>query len=338
MLTPALPVIVVALFVVQPQSPAPIWMASPPQLPVITRNALPGEGWATGKSRLHGPAVVFDSWKPGRHRMTTVPAGNTVLLLAGLNVVHQPDIVVVTSPIPQLQLSAGDTLLRYAYEGEGVADFWAKGRWYRKLDGSFIKNADGSGCQSNCKARVVRTGVKTWWFHIRLPDGRSGWTDAFDSINPNWDERRLPTSAIGRMHGLFSTAKPAKAAQLLGTWVKVSEIWTERDLTGGTGPDHVYGRRRTNIPGSPVDWKVTFQKSAGHVEATSDTVWQPSGDSSDVKFESNGDFIFQKQTGGDSNYVFRCRMAAGDELVCLDIHVQGHGIEFRRVRNEPTKP
>lgn len=88
--------------------------------------------------------------------------------------------------------------------------------------------------------------------------------------------------------------------------------------------------RRTDVAGDPIDWKLTFRRSAGHIREVSHTAWQPTGDASDVQFEANGDFVFEKQTGGDSNYVFHCRATDSRDLVCLDAHTDGHGIEFRK--------
>jgi hypothetical protein len=157
----------------------------PPSLPVITKDVLPGEGWAIRTYTLHGRAVIFDTWKPHRHRLTVLEAGTLVTMLSGLSEVSKPDVIAVTSRIPELQLSPGDRLFRYTYRGEGNADLWAKGRWYRNADGGMITNADGSGCQSRCQARELEPGRKTWWFRVRLPNNLIGWTDAFDSLNPN---------------------------------------------------------------------------------------------------------------------------------------------------------
>ena len=106
-------------------------------------------------------------------------------LLSGLCEVSKPDLITVTSPIPELQLNRGDSLLRYTDYGEGNADFWVDGRWYGDADGAFITEAEGTGCQSQCKARVTEPGRKKWWFRVRLADRRVGWTDAAESLNPN---------------------------------------------------------------------------------------------------------------------------------------------------------
>jgi hypothetical protein len=157
-------------------------MPRPPSLPAIVQNILPGEGWVPGTYKLHGQAIIFDTWKSSRRRIAVLESGARIAILSGLSEVIKPDLITVTSPIPELQLNPGDNLLRYTNRGEGNADFWAGGRWYRDLDGSFVTEVDGTGCQSQCKAHVAESGRKTWWFRIRLADGRLGWTDAANSL------------------------------------------------------------------------------------------------------------------------------------------------------------
>jgi len=163
----------------------PVVMTKPPALPAIAQNVLPGEGWAAGTYRLHGPARIFDSWKRQRRQIAILKAGARFTLLSGLCEVSRPDLIVVTAAIPELQLEPGEQILRFTYLGEGNADFWAKGRWYAAGDLGFVRNADGSGCQGLCKAKEVEAGRNEWWFRVRLSDGRVGWTDAADSVNPN---------------------------------------------------------------------------------------------------------------------------------------------------------
>src|SRR5205823_2608066 len=70
-------------------------MARPPELPVVTRNVLPGEGWVQGPVKLSHSIVIYDSWRVGRQRIAAVRAGTTVTLLGGLNIVYKPDEIVV---------------------------------------------------------------------------------------------------------------------------------------------------------------------------------------------------------------------------------------------------
>ncbi len=102
-----------------------------------------------------------------------------VEVLEDLIVVEAPDVVWVTNSIEPMNLKEGDKILRYARLGEGWADFWVEGCWYKDADGGFITEPDGGGCGgSNCSAKVTKMGRQTWWFRIKRPDGKSGWTQS----------------------------------------------------------------------------------------------------------------------------------------------------------------
>jgi len=163
-----------------------IEMAQPPALPLIVENILPGEGWVPGTWKAKGSALIYNAWTHGRHRMTVLHRGERFTLLSGLCVVNRPDVITVTATIPRMRLNPGDSFLRYMHRGEGWADFWAKGRWYSDFDGSFVTNANGTGCRHSYKARETKPGRRAWWLNVRLSDGRAGWTDALDNLNPNW--------------------------------------------------------------------------------------------------------------------------------------------------------
>lgn len=149
--------------------------ANPPKLPAVR---------ASG--RIVSPATrlkvlqlagIADSWKPTRREIGSVPEGTMVEVLEDVIVVDAPDIVRVTGPITRLKLKEGDTILRYARLGEGWADLWADGCWYKEADGGFITEPDGGGCGgSSCSARVTKLGRQAWWFRIKLPSGKVGWT------------------------------------------------------------------------------------------------------------------------------------------------------------------
>ena len=100
-------------------------------------------------------------------------------MLEDVIVVDAPDIVRVTEPIAPLKLKEGDTILRYSRLGEGSADLWAEGCWYEDADAGFITEPDGGGCGgSSCSAKVTKMGRQTWWFRIKLPNGKVGWTQS----------------------------------------------------------------------------------------------------------------------------------------------------------------
>jgi hypothetical protein len=150
---------------------------NPPKLPVLRASGRwKGSGGQLKALQLAG---IADSWKDTRREIGSVRAGTTVEVLEDVIVVDAPDIVRVTQPIAELNLKEGDTILRYARLGEGWADLWIEGCWFEGADGGFITEPDGGGCGgSSCAARVTKMGKQTWWFRIKLPSGKTGWTQS----------------------------------------------------------------------------------------------------------------------------------------------------------------
>ena len=148
-------------------------VSNPPKLP-LTR----ASGRVSGNSlQVVQLAGVADTWKPTRREIGSVRAGTMVEVLEDLIVVEAPDIVWVSRPIEEMKLHEGDTILRYARLGEGWADLWANGCWYKQANADFIVEPDGAGCGGDrCSAKVTKMGSQMWWFHIKLPNGKTGWT------------------------------------------------------------------------------------------------------------------------------------------------------------------
>jgi hypothetical protein len=120
---------------------------------------------------------IADTWKSTRREIGSVAAGTMVEVLEDLIVVDAPDIVWVSGRVAEMNVKEGDTILRYARLGEGAADLWSAGCWYNEADASFIVEPDGAGCSlSDCPAKVTKMGRQMWWFRIRLPGGKTGWT------------------------------------------------------------------------------------------------------------------------------------------------------------------
>jgi hypothetical protein len=145
-------------------------MPKPPTLPQTSE-----ENWTVKRFKLDHSAVIYDTWAANRKKIVNAPRGAVVRGLGKLSVVYEPDIVTITAAMPRIGLNVGDTILRYTYEGEGVADFWIKGRWYKEFDGTFITEPDTNGCSKNCSGKVTKVGRKEEWSHVRSQDGRVGW-------------------------------------------------------------------------------------------------------------------------------------------------------------------
>lgn len=188
----------------------------------------------------------------------------------------------------------------------------------------------------------------------RLEITRIGNTNSYHHVTVVYFRPSCEDSAMTRMRVLFDAAEPAKPENLLGEWVAVKEVWTENFLTGRTGPDHIeadengirrrqsgeysVGRPRSVEPGHSLDWKLTFRAHGESIQAVSDVPWPPTGDVSNVRFAANGDFVFDKDYGGDSMWSYRCRAVDPQRIVCLLKEAEGHGVEFRKLEGQQPSP
>ena len=140
-------------------------MARPPELPVVTRNVLPGEGWVQGPVKLSHSIVIYGTWRHKRERIAAVRAGTTVTLLGGLNIIYKPDEIVVTRQIPNLQLSPGDTMLPSSIGAKAklTCGRTAVGfrNWMRRLQRSLMGEPAVS---QNAKPEFVRWDTKRGGF------------------------------------------------------------------------------------------------------------------------------------------------------------------------------
>lgn len=145
-------------------------MPQPPGLPATSE-----QNWIVKRFKIEHTTSIYDAWMANRKKIGELPRGTIVQGVGKLSVVYEPDVVTITAVMPPLALNVGDTIFRYTYQGEGFADFWIKGRWYKEFDGSFITEQDGNGCSKKCSGEVTKVGRKEEWSHVRLQDGREGW-------------------------------------------------------------------------------------------------------------------------------------------------------------------
>ncbi len=149
-----------------------------PELPYYDWNACPGEGCNYGKWIARQPTKVFNTYRRERRKVALLKPGDKVVAIRGLVVTSNPGIIHVDRDLPDKSLRRGDTILTYAYRGEGVSAVWLKGKYFSNFDISFTKWPDGLGCQGTyCAATYLTLGVKAWWAEVKLPSGKLVWVD-----------------------------------------------------------------------------------------------------------------------------------------------------------------
>ncbi|HVJ04189.1 MAG TPA: hypothetical protein VM578_00805 [Candidatus Saccharimonadales bacterium] len=149
-----------------------------PTLPFFDWNACPFEGCTYGKWTAAAAVEIFDTWKPSRKQIATLPAKAVATGLSGVVITYKPGVVRLNRDLPQDDLQRGDTILTYTYRGEGFSAVWFKGRFYREYDITFAKWPDGSGCLgTDCAGTYVDLGKKVWWAKVKLRSGVVGWVN-----------------------------------------------------------------------------------------------------------------------------------------------------------------
>ena len=165
---------------------APAIEAKEPVLPLVDMNACPFEGCTFGKWTVIRKSTLYTSWKPDRRRIGMLAKGQVVTGITGVHLTKKPDVIYVFQAIPDLGLKPGDVVLRYMYLGEGSANIWARGRYLKSADTTFVMEKGGSGCLRNCVAVVEENGEKEWWVEVKTSSGKIGWTKAefnFDGVD-----------------------------------------------------------------------------------------------------------------------------------------------------------
>jgi hypothetical protein len=149
-----------------------------PVLPFYDWGACPYETCAYRQWTAHRSVTVYDTWKPDRHPIAQLAAGDHVTGITGVVVTFKPGLILMNRDLPERDLRRGDTVLTYAYRGEGFSAVWFKGRYYSSFDISFAKLPDGTGCGgAHCAATYMDLGRKSWWAEVKLTSGRTGWVE-----------------------------------------------------------------------------------------------------------------------------------------------------------------
>ena len=162
-----------------PQTTKQLYKVQPaPKLPFFDWNACPFEGCVYRKWTAEAAVDVFDTWKPERTRIATLPAKGVVTGVSGVVITKKPGVIRMDRDLPQNDLRSGDTILTYTYLGEGFSVVWFKGKFYREFDITFAKRQDGFGCAgTDCAATYVDLGEKVWWAKVKMKSGVVGWVN-----------------------------------------------------------------------------------------------------------------------------------------------------------------
>ena len=165
------------------QVPATKSTAPEPALPVIDYDACPFEGCAFRKWIVSKDVALYSTWKNEREPVTTLKKGQVVAGLTGVHLTFEPDRIQVLQPLPELGLQPGDIILLYMNRGEGFADIWANGKWWKEYDCSFIAAQNDPSCLGKCSAKEILKGRKEWWVQVKTSDGLTGWSKAAGQFN-----------------------------------------------------------------------------------------------------------------------------------------------------------
>ena len=121
--------------------------------------------------------AVYDNLKHKR-RIAYLSVGDKVTGVSGVVITVKPGIIRMDRDLPGQSLKRGETILTYAYRGEGTSAVWLRDAYCSDFDISFTRWPDGSGCGGEyCAATYVDLGVKVWWAKVKLKLGRIGWVN-----------------------------------------------------------------------------------------------------------------------------------------------------------------
>lgn len=157
----------------------PVFCEDAPALPFYDWGACPYEKCLYNTEwTAHRPVTMYDTWKEGRLAVAQLREGDKATGIRGVVITFQPGLVRMDRDLPEKDLRRGETILTYAYRGEGFSAVFFRGRYVSEFDISFAKLPDGTGCGGEyCAATYMDLGRKSWWAEVRLASGRTGWVD-----------------------------------------------------------------------------------------------------------------------------------------------------------------
>lgn len=145
-----------------------------PKLPVIDYEACPGKSEPISNVKLIKDDLIYSSPDKG-NLVGKLSAGDELTVIAGANVIRQPDRAVVKYASPSdtssPRLKAGDIVFGYGWHVDGNMVFWAKGVWFEdnieavaeKGECGFTSGFGPGGCDID----ILKDGVIEWWVKVK---------------------------------------------------------------------------------------------------------------------------------------------------------------------------
>jgi hypothetical protein len=171
--------------------------APEPKLPVVQRDACPRA--VVFHVKLEKDVRMYSSWQEKRALVGSLKTGDKVTVLAGINIIREPDRALVRQPLvhalvaqPLVQappsLKPGDVIFRYGLNKYDYWNFWGKGAWFTEYIDQVVEKR--ASCdfpdERACYVKIIEYGIKEWWLQLKTRGGRTGWvlatkyTDAKD--------------------------------------------------------------------------------------------------------------------------------------------------------------
>jgi hypothetical protein len=147
-----------------------------PKLPYFDWKACPFETCRYGEWTARNAVAIYDTWEENRRPIAQVVKGEKVFAITGVVITFTPGVIRMDRDAPEQGLKRGETILTYAFRGEGFSAVWVHGKYEPEYDISFTKWPNGMGCGgAHCAATYVDLGKKAWWVEVKLASGKTGW-------------------------------------------------------------------------------------------------------------------------------------------------------------------
>jgi len=161
-------------------------VSAPPD-PYIDKGACPFECCTYGTWKVEKTTTIYLLPDDKSSVVATLAVGSMVEAVTG-EVHVKPARFTVKKPMQKYR--PGDVLWVYTYLGEGFFKIWFKGKMYEEELG-FSPYGGGAGkrCEKwdRCWGELDRELNFNWWIKVKMPKGKTGWTDQpdnFSGLNP----------------------------------------------------------------------------------------------------------------------------------------------------------